>query len=776
MTPDQITPSRAERGSNHSAKPARLTARCTSVIATALSAAMLSACGGGGGDDLAPDAVSYTDSGTSLAKTTTGFTPKPTTPTVLTPVTTPAAIVAGPTLTDVEIQNTGLAQTNVPFTFGQVVAAGQMAPTEGLAARLSNGTLLRLQTDIKATHADGSVRHVIVSGILPTLAVGQIEKIQLVKSTASEKSRVTLEGLAASGLSANVVITADGVQYNASLADALASPKPVSWLSGSVANEWSVSTPVKNGAGVVHPLLTASFAVRWYPGLSKQARVDVVVENTKTFKAGARNLVYDVSVDVAGRRIYTKAGLTHYHHARWHQSAWWDAARAPQAHVRHNTSYLIASKAVSNYDQNVVPSESMLADLGKGITTANTGPMKIGPVMAAMGTTGGRADIGPLPSWSVAYLLSKDQRALNSMMAAADGAASWSIHMRDENTGNPVRADSAANKNISTHMNLANKAPLPVPRCANNNKQLCSTPYSHDTAHQPSMVYLPYLLTGDYYYLEELLFWAAANPLETDPGNSGYGQGLVRWQQVRGQAWSLRTLGHAAYVTPDSHPLKDYFVKQVDNNLNFYHATYVVGNPNQLGVYDGSGASSFKVAASAPWQDDFLTWSFGYLTELGFEKALPILQWKAKYAVGRMTTPGFCWIQASAYHLEFRPSAKEPIFSDLTAMHTYNFAGDSILNESKRLKHPQGLKYIDQPCASVQQSDWLRVASKGRWSPGRMSGYSDSTMGYPSNMQPALAVAATSGIANATQAWTVFSGRADKPDYSKGPQWNIVPR
>ena len=237
MTPDQITPSRAERGSNHSAKPARLTARCTSVIATALSAAMLSACGGGGGDDLAPDAVSYTDSGTSLAKTTTGFTPKPTTPTVLTPVTTPAAIVAGPTLTDVEIQNTGLAQTNVPFTFGQVVAAGQMAPTEGLAARLSNGTLLRLQTDIKATHADGSVRHVIVSGILPTLAVGQIEKIQLVKSTASEKSRVTLEGLAASGLSANVVITADGVQYNASLADALASLKPVSWLSGSVANE-----------------------------------------------------------------------------------------------------------------------------------------------------------------------------------------------------------------------------------------------------------------------------------------------------------------------------------------------------------------------------------------------------------------------------------------------------------------------------------------------------------------------------------------------------------
>ncbi|RNF27893.1 hypothetical protein NM04_26085, partial [Massilia aurea] len=78
-------------------------------------------------------------------------------------------------------------------------------------------------------------------------------------------------------------------------------------------------------------------------------------------------------------------------------------------------------------------------------------------------------------------------------------------------------------------------------------------------------------------------------------------------------AWSLRTLGHAAYITPDAHTLKDYFVKQLDNNLKFYHATYVTGNPNQLGVYDGSGSGSFKVAASAPWQDDFLTWSFGYL-------------------------------------------------------------------------------------------------------------------------------------------------------------------
>lgn len=782
MNSDQISPRLPVCGSPNNTVTNQRQTRRASVIAAVLSATLLSACGGGS-PDIAATAAAVVDSGTSAAKVTTpglttpGYVPKPVTPVVLTPAdaTTPNTIVAGPVVTDFEIQSQGAAQTNVPFTFGQIVVAGQMATTEGLAARLSNGKLLRLQTDIKATHADGSVRHVVVSGVLPTLAAGQIEKIELVKSSVSEKSAVTLQDLTSSGLSSDILLTLDGVQYTASLAGALATPKPVNWLSGTVVNEWIVSTPLKTAAGVEHPLLTASFAVRWYTGLARQARVDVIVENTKTFKAGARNLQYDVNVNVGGRSVFAKLALNHYHHSRWHQSAWWDNANAPAIHVRPNTAYLIASKAISNYDQGIKIPESSLAAMATQITATNTGPMTVGPVIAYMATTGGRADIGPLPSWSVSYLLSMDLRARNAMMAAAEGSGTWSTHMRDEKTGFPLRVDNDAYKNLTTHMNMAHKGPLPVPRCAD--KGLCSTPFTPDTSHQPSLAYLPYLLTGDYYYLEELQFWAASNPLGTDPNNSGLGKGLVRWQQVRGQAWSLRTLGHAAYITPDSHTLKDYFVKQLDNNLDFYHATYVTGNPNQLGVYDGSGTGAFKVNGSAPWQDDFLTWSFGYLTELGFTKAQPILQWKAKYSVGRMTTPGFCWIQASAYYMDFRPADKQPLFSDLAAMYTHNFGGDSILNESKTLRHPQGLKFIDQPCATQAQANWFRAAAKeGWWVPGMMSGFAGSPLGYPANMQPALAVSATSGIANAAQAWTVFNGRAAKQDYGRGPQWGIVPR
>ncbi|RZA32646.1 MAG: hypothetical protein EOP92_24965 [Lysobacteraceae bacterium] len=702
------------------------------------------------------------------------------TPTIATPVptsTTPA-VVAGAAITDIRIQNTGAAQTNVLFTFGQIIAAGDMASTEGLAGKLADGTIIRLQADVKARHANGSVRHVIVSGVLPSLAAGQTQTLTLVKSSASEPSNVTLQQLASSGLDSKVSITLDNVQYTASLADAVAAGNPINWLSGSVANEWIMAVPLKNAAGVAHPLLNARFDVRWYSALSKKALVSVSVENDKTFTAGARNLTYDVKIDVGGRTVYTKPGLTHYHHTRWRQSAWWDAASAPAVHLQHNTAYLIASKAVSNYDQSLVPSERELGQYATQLNDTNAGPMKIGPINSYMPTTGGRNDIGPLPGFSVMYLLSQDKRAKDVMMAVAEGSGSWSMHLRDEKTGYPLRVDNEANKLLTTHPNANYKGPLPVPRCANNDNSLCVTPYTDDTAHQPSLAYLPYLVTGDYYYLEELQFWAASNPLATDPNNSGRGQGLVRWQQLRGQAWSLRTLGHVAYITPDQHPLKDYFTNQLDANLAFYHATYVTGNPNQLGVYDGSGEEAFQVTASAPWQDDYLTWSFGYLNELGFTKALPILQWKSKYSVGRMTAPGFCWIQGAAYSLKFRDSAGAPLYSSFDQLYRANFGATGIPNDDsvKTIFDPLGTRYIDQPCATQTQADWLTRAEGRTWELGRMTGYAHSTLGYPAIMQIALSVAATSGIPNASQAWSAFMSRSIKPDYSVAPQFAIIPR
>jgi hypothetical protein len=746
-------------------------------LAFGLSSILLTACGGGGADSGSTDATSAV----KVAVPITTIKVTPTAPaTVFTP-TAPGAAAAslpvGNVITDIKIQNTAAAQTNVPFTFGQVFAVGALQSGEGLVAKLADGTVVRLQTDVKATHADGSVRHAVISGVLPALAAGQVQTLELAKSSVTEQSTLTPQSLVDEGLNGSISITLDSVKYSASLASTLTTATPVKWLSGPVANEWIVIAPLRNAAGTAHPHLTARFAVRSYPGLAKQARVEAGVENNKTFAAAAQNFTYDVNVEVGGRTVYSQAALTHYHHARWHQFAWWDAAREPAIHIKHNSAYLMASKAVSNYDTSVVPSETNLLDYASQKTAAITGPMKIGPLVSYMPMSGGRVDIGSLPSWSVTYLLSQDKRAKDLMMAAADGSGSWSIHYRDENTGYPVRVDNEVNKNISFHMNLAYKGPLPVPRCANDNGKLCETPYEADTAHQPSTVYLPYLVTGDYYYLEELQFWAAWNPLGTDPGYSGTGQGLVRWQQIRGQAWSMRTMGHVAYITPDNHYMKSYFNKMLDNNLEYYKSTFLAATANALGVYDGTGVGMDPIGGYAPWQDDFLTWSFGYLSELGFTKATPILQWKAKWPVGRMTAPGFCWIQATSYYFNFSDTATSPRYKTFAELYAGNFRNDNIRDDgSNPIKHPAGLNYLDQPCASQAQADWFSAAVGFTWSKGRMIGYADTSMGYPANMQPALAVSVASGIPNADAAWTTFSGRSAKPDYRSAPQWAIIPR
>jgi len=739
------------------------------VLAALSTAALLSACGGGGASGTGGDGT------VSLATITTGYTPAPITFTPTTPAAPPVAAPAntvGAIVTDVRLQNIGVAQTNMPFTFGQVFVAGAIKPTEGLVARLADGTLLPLQVDVKATHSDGSIRHAIISGVLPSLAVSQVQTLTLAKSALQSKGAITPQSLINAGLTGKTTITVDGVKYTASLTEAMASANPINWLSGSVANEWIVSAPLKDVNGTVHPLLTARFDVRWYSGLQKQARVEFIVENDKTFVSN-RRYTYDVDLELGGKSVYSKTGLTHYNRSRWHQLAWWDSAHEPAVNVQLNTAYLISTKAVPNYDQNNVPTEQILSKLATSVGSGNTGPMLIGPITSYMGMTGGRDDIGSLPSFSVQWLLSMDKRARDVMMSAADGAAAWSIHLRDENTDYPVRTDNAKNAKISTHGNLSNSGPLAVPRCSAD----CSTPYAHDTAHQPSMAYLPYMVTGDYYYLEELQFWAAHNPLETAPEYNGNGQGLLRWQQLRGQAWSLRTLGQVAYITPDSHPLKSYFTKQVDNNLEYYNKSFVVNNPNNLGVYDGSGEQAFSVDSTSPWQDDFFTWSFSYLNELGFTKAMPILQWKAKYSVGRMTDPGFCWIAAASYNMRLFDENKK-VYKTFGDLYNATYAGDSITfdNVYPTSSIRNGKKFIDLPCASQAQADFLTSLTGWTWSVPRMFGYADYSLGYPANMQPALAAAVDSGIPNAQKAWTLFLTRQAKPDYRNDPQWAILPR
>jgi hypothetical protein len=668
------------------------------------------------------------------------------------PVARPALAIPAGGITGVVIENTGGGeQSNVPVTFGQVFAAGDVARGAALAAKLADGTLLPLQMDVKASHPDGSVRHAVLSMVLPRLA-GKDVGIALVKAPHMADD----PGPAKAGPDANatVSITEGGERYTASSDALLKAHKAQVWLHGAVVTELHVAAPLRNAKGFEHPHLAARFAVRWY-GAAKKARVDVVIENNWAYEPDPRNITYDVELTAGGKRVYAKQGFTHWHHARWRRLAW--VGDAPALHLRHDPAYLIATRALPNYDRSVVVSGAALSSLAAKWQGPATEPMGVGVAARAMPGTGGRMDIGLLPGWAAMYLLSMDAQAKQVTLGTADLAGSWSIHYRDKRTGLPV---SLLDYPYMTLLGQRSETRNPktgeleaFPPCA---KGACQTPNKADVSHQPGLAYLPYLVTGDHYYLEELQFWAMYNVFSAPPSYRNNIQGLLAPHQVRGQAWGLRTLGQAAYITPDGHPLKRHFAAILDSNLDWYNAQYSA-NPaaNKLGVLTHGRAVVYKAKTGvAPWQDDFFTSSVGHIVELGFKEAEPLLQYKARFPLARMVGAGACWMTAANYTYAVRPSPNAPVFETIAQAYTATVGPEAAV----------------LPCGS----DALATATERK--PGDMGGYSASAAGFPSNMQPALAYAVGVSGEAGRKAWALFMARSVKPDYGKGPQFAIVPR
>jgi hypothetical protein len=341
------------------------------------------------------------------------------------------------------------------------------------------------------------------------------------------------------------------------------------------------------------------------------------------------------------------------------------------------------------------------------------------------------------------------------------------MHYRDKATDLPVSLDDypdltlLGNPTDTTH---------PFPSCA----AQCETPLEHDSAHQPSMAFLPYVVTGDRFYLDELEFWANFNMLQANPAYRQEQKGLVKWDQVRGQAWSMRTLGQVAFIAPDADPMKGFFVEKLANNIAHYRDALVTANGSPLGIETEGGVYAYDEGRGiAPWQDDFFTSVIGYLVELGFDDARPILDYKARFPTGRVNGEGYCWIDAAPYALDVRPSAEAPHYATFAELYRVNFAGAT---------NSTNVAYGGLTCASQEMADWWTQKEKddgnggAAWRKGQMTGYAESPEGYPSNLQPALAMAAESAYPGAQDAWNLFVARPVEPDYTSEPQFAIVPR
>jgi len=713
-------------------------------ITCTLALATLTACGGGGGDDV----VANVDLNSSLAtpRPPTAATPTPT-PTLPPPsVVQPAGAFncAADAITCVEVASaSSQTQASVPVTFGQPFKAGDWQPTsQGLVAKV-DGTTIPLQTDELSTHRDGSARFAVLSAQLTNLSAGQKRIINLYRGAKSSstpnvpaKPDWNLE-LEAQVYDANGSVTTLVAQPQAQLVSQIASGSERR-LAGAIASEYTVTLPFKNKAtGATHPHLTARLHTRLVDG-GQRIRTDVVMENTRTWAAAPSNITYSLAIKRNGSTLHTQPQFTHYHHARWHKVIWTGAATEPMARVRHNMPYFIASKAVWNYDLGIKIPEYILSQFYNQYQKSKTAQTNLGPMAnllmtTAFPNTGGRPEIAPLPQWTAMYLISQDDRMREVMLAHADVAAAVPIHYRDESTVNqPLDLDRYPK--VATYLGTSQPA---LPAVING-----ITIWKPDTAHQGSYTYVPYLITGDAFFLDEMMFWASWNMTKNIPEYRDFGQGLLRDDQVRGQAWALRALGEVSHALPDSHILKSYFENRLSNNLEWFYKNWIatpIGNVWPM----GSPVNPYSYDTVAPWQNDFWAIVMAQLVEAGEPRAKELLTWSSKFGVGRFLNEaqGMCLAKAPGYFLKTKNSSKSWV-SSWTEFAQVNFPGVTCTSD---------LKY---------------------------DGYPASGTGYVATARAMLATASSLDIPDAAKAYVLWKSKTplvDK-DYPNNPAWAIIPR
>ncbi|MDD4890910.1 MAG: hypothetical protein PHU85_13395, partial [Phycisphaerae bacterium] len=422
------------------------------------------------------------------------------------------------------------------------------------------------------------------------------------------------------------------------------------WLRGPVCTEWLLDGLLAGADGQLDQDLAVQFQVRAYAGC-KTVRVSVVVENCWDTWAG--HIAYDAAITLGkdAKPAYERKDLLHRRLARW-RKVLWTGTPAVEPVIVHDFAYMSDTGALPNYDRSIVTPEETLAALGQAAAGREFEPTGSGSLTKYMPTTGGRAEIGPYPQWTVRYLLTMDPRAKSLVLANGDLAGSWPIHVRSSKTKRILTLDERPNFWFGSRRpgedgpKWQPDRTAPPPPDSPAGKANALTP---DVAHQGSFAYVPYLVTGDFYYLEEAYFWANHVLLSqwNVPRQAARG---IMCDQIRGNAWGLRNIADAASIAADGDPEANYFDQRIRNNID-YLAGKMLGPPeyNAMGFWGIRTVDDARIDKPAnpkwvlmvPWEHDYLIWSLHHLVELGWSDAAKARDFEMRWRVGMFVNPAF---------------------------------------------------------------------------------------------------------------------------------------
>lgn len=213
-------------------------------------------------------------------------------------------------------------------------------------------------------------------------------------------------------------------------------------------------------------------------------------------------------------------------------------------------SYFVSTRAILPF---TTPQASITHNMtnlnANGNNPTGMGQGGAGDLTMYMPTTGGRDDIAPVYGQHVAGLIKFDANGIIKIFKNAAKLTLAPYQFRDDNTGKVMRFDNGTDWVYNPDLG-GNR----LPRTSNYYFSTFSvSDWTPQVAHHPNCYHVPWLLTGDYFWVEKMhqqLFWLWS---ETPTGYYGpqLNRGFCQSSEQRGNGWNFRDLFISILMAPD---------------------------------------------------------------------------------------------------------------------------------------------------------------------------------------------------------------------------------
>lgn len=365
--------------------------------------------------------------------------------------------------------------------------------------------------------------------------------------------------------------------------------------------------------------------------------------------------------------------------------------------------------------------------VGKGelapVPAAPYAPMGHSNITSYEPQTGERGDIGPVTEITGHWMITGSGQDFASLIAWAEGTATIPVHMYDSATlglwdwtNYPGKTN--ADLNMRTPASLMPSPPSGV----NAWEDVYPVP---EEAHMPSLLFIPYKVTGDPYYKEKLQCWG-----NFCAGRNTSHPRMFSSLQTRAWAWELRLFLEIYDVTLEAESGgllgRAYWKAMLDDNRNDIIAKYVnastgpakwfaIGPPLQVAMW---------------WQEDYFGTELALAVFRGYEEWRPVFEWKYQNAVARAFPERSGWpagVLSNYRLLPYPPVGKLDPGCDGTGTFTFAESGASQQPTFTWLEGDWKGVFVDETHYQMYQPDG-KLANQYTYALGAMYGNSNGSL------------------------------------------------